>query len=384
MQAPQRSLTGRNMTADTHFDTAGLRPPTARLPARAARRKCVRLDAEVIPQNSIVRATWLALLHPRRLLPILVVCAPLVVAQARWSRDRFAVPLAILMCLAFVTVAPVAYRVLFPDGLDFSHGAVRVVLYVLTGFGVVLSVGAGVPKVLGMGYTFLTERTSLSVSVGMFLVGGWGLGRDVGFEQRLARLKAEAERAQLLALRAHLEPHFLFNTLNAIAEWCRVDGEVAERAVLELSTMLRSMLDGVTAPLWPLAKELTLVRALFDLHLLRDRGLFELDVKVPEPLPAVQVPPMSLLTLAENAVKHGPGAGHRGRIALEVTHEGKALTVRLENPGPFTGRREGGSGLPTLERQLLVAWGARARLWVGAAAEGRTRATLVLPTGDEP
>jgi signal transduction histidine kinase len=336
----------------------------------------------VIPEGSIVRATWVALLHPRRLLPIVAVCAPLVVAQARWSRDKFAVPLAVLMCLAFVAVAPVAYRVLFPDGLDFSHGAVRVGLYVLTGFGVVLSVGAGVPKVLGMGYTFLTERTSLSVSVAMFLVGGWGLGRDVGFEQRLTRLKAEAERAQLLALRAHLEPHFLFNTLNAIAEWCRVDGEVAERAVLELSTMLRSMLDGVTAPLWSLEKELTLVRALFDLHLLRDKDLFELKVTVPEPVPAVQVPPMSLLTLAENAVKHGPGAGHRGRIDLEVTHDAKALTVRLENPGPFAGRRAGGSGLPTLERQLQVTYGTRARLWVDAASEGRTRATMVLPTGE--
>jgi len=336
----------------------------------------------VVPPGSIVRATWLALLHPRRLLPILAVCAPLVAAQARWSRDRFAVPLAVLMCLAFVSVAPVAYRVLFPDGLDFSHGAVRVVLYVLTGFGVVLSVGAGVPKVLGMGYTFLTERTSLAVSVAMFLVGGWGLGRDVGFEQRLARLKAEAERAQLLALRAHLEPHFLFNTLNAIAEWCRVDGEVAERAVLELSTMLRSMLDGVTAPLWPLEKELGLVRMLFDLHLLRDKELFQLAVAVPSPVPAVQVPPMSVLTLAENAVKHGPGAGHRGRIDLEVTHDAKALTVRLENPGGFTGKREGGSGLPTLERQLQVTYGARARLWVDGTPEGRTRATLVLPTGE--
>ncbi|MEW6432862.1 MAG: histidine kinase [Myxococcota bacterium] len=340
------------------------------------------MTARRIPESSIVRATWLALLHPRRLLPILAVSVPLVVAQARWSSDRLAVPLAVVMCLAFVSVAPVSYRVLFPDGLDFSHGAVRVVLYVLIGFGVVLSVGAGIPRVLGIGYTFLTERTSLAVSVGMFLVGGWGLGRDVGFEQRVARLTAEAERAQLMALRAHLEPHFLFNTLNAIAEWCRVDGAVAEKAVLELSTMLRSMLDGVTAPRWPLEKELALVKTLFDLHLLRDRELFEPELEVPEPLPAVQVPPMCLLTLAENAVKHGPGAGHRGRVSLKLAHDGKALTARLENPGPFTGRRDGGRGLSTLEQQLQVAYGARARLWVGEAGAERTRATLVLPTGE--
>lgn len=337
---------------------------------------------KAVPPGSIVRATWVALLHPRRLLPILAVCAPLVVAQARWSSDRLAVPLAITMCLAFVAVAPVSYRVLFPDGLDFSHGAVRVVLYVLTGFGVVLTVGAGVPRVLGIGYTFLTERTSLAVSAGMFLVGGWGLGRDVGFEQRVARLTAEAERAQLMALRAHLEPHFLFNTLNAIAEWCRLDGAVAEKAVLELSTMLRSMLDGVTAPLWPLEKEVTLVRALFNLHLLRDRELFELDLALPSPLPAAQVPPLCLLTLAENAVKHGPGAGHRGRITLKLSSDGRALTVEVENPGPYRGRRDGGRGLATLEQQLKVTWGPRARLAIAEAGPDRTRATLVLPTGE--
>ena len=87
------------------------------------------------------------------------------------------------------------------------------------------------------------------MSLALFLVGGFGLGRDIWFEDRLARAEAravalarEAERAQLLALRAHLDPHFLFNTLNAIAEWCREDGETAERAVLRLSAMLRTVL----------------------------------------------------------------------------------------------------------------------------------------------
>src|SRR3954468_6821362 len=80
-------------------------------------------------KNSVVRATLLALLQPRRLLPILVVCAPLVAAQSRFSRDALAIPLALLMCVAFVAIAPVSYRVLFPEGLDLSHGAIRLVLY---------------------------------------------------------------------------------------------------------------------------------------------------------------------------------------------------------------------------------------------------------------
>lgn len=332
-----------------------------------------------VPEGSIVRATWRALLHPRRLLPILAVSAPLLVAQSRWSVDRWGVVIGVLLITSFLAIAPVSYRVLFPDGLDLSHGAVRLGLYALVGAGVVLTVGAGIPKVFGVGYTFLTERTSLLVVAALFLVGGWGLGRDIGFEQRVHRLQAEAERAQLLALKSHLDPHFLFNTLNAIAEWCRIDGEVAERAVLELSAMLRAVLDGVKAPRWPLERELDLVDKLFQLHLLRDKALFTLERDLPAPLPPVQVPPMALLALAENAVKHGPGKGHRGPLKLSLRREGEALVFTLDNPGPYAGPREGSQGLPTLHKQLSLTYGAGASLTVEAAGEARTRATLRIP-----
>ncbi len=332
-----------------------------------------------VPQSSIVRATWKALLQPRRLIPSLVVCVTLLIAQSRWSIDTRGVWVGALMCLSFIVVAPVSYRVLFPDGLEFSHGAVRLLLYALVGAGTILSVGAGVPKIVGLGYTFLTERTSLLVITALFLVGGWGLGRDIGFEQRVKRLTAEAERMQLLALKSHLDPHFLFNTLNAIAEWCRIDGEVAEAAVLRLSAMLRAVLDGVKAPLWPLEKELELVTMLFELHLLRDKALFTLTRDVPSPLPSVRVPPMCLVSLAENAVKHGPSAGHRGELSLGVREDAGQLVVTLENPGPFRGPREGSEGLPSLRRQLELTWGKDASLEVAAQGPERTRATLRLP-----
>lgn len=332
-----------------------------------------------VPETSIVRATWLALLAPKRLVPIVVVCIPLVFTQAAFSREPLATPLGIVLCLAFVALAPVSYRVLFPDGLDLSHGAVRLVLYALVGAGVVLSLGVGVPKLLQMRATFLTDRASLAVIIAMFLVGGWGLGRDIGFEQRVTRLQAEAERAHLLALRAHLDPHFLFNTLNAIAEWCRIDGVVAEAAVLKLSQMLRAVLAGVKEPLWPLEQELELVHMLFDLHLLRDKELFTLEVTVPSPVPSVRVPPMSVLTLAENAVKHGPSKGHRGLVQLSVAATADGVVIAVENPGTYGGPRAGSDGLPTLEKQLALATNGRARFSIGPAGDARTRATLTFP-----
>jgi hypothetical protein len=336
-------------------------------------------------EASIVRATLLALMSPKRLLPILLVSVPLVVAQAHFSRETLAVPLGVLMVLLFVAVAPVSFRVLFPEGLDFSHGGIRLLLYGTVGTGVVLVAGHVLPKLAGMRPTFLTQPINLAICIALFLVGGWGLGRDIGFEQSLARERArsarlalEAEQAQLLALRSHLDPHFLFNTLNAIAEWCRTDGAVAETAVLRLSAMLRNVLSGVRSATWPLERELELVRTLFELHLLRDPELFQLSVDVSADAGAVQVPPLVLLPLAENAVKHGPAAGHRGRIDLNVSVSAEAITLQVENPGASRGPREGSAGLPTVERRLALAYGGRANLAL-ASAEGRTRVTVTLP-----
>jgi hypothetical protein len=338
---------------------------------------------------SIVRSTIRALVEPRRLLPILFVCAPLVMLQWRMSHEPYAAYLGIAMCVSFVLVAPLSWRVLFPEGLEFTHGAIRLMLYGAVGVGVVLVVGKVVPEVLDMSPTLLTLRSSLVVCCTLFLVGGWGLGRDIGLEATLQRertrtatLEREAEHAQLLALRSHLDPHFLFNTLNAIAEWCREDGEVAERAVLQLSGILRVVLSGVKSPSWPLATEIDLVRDLFALHLLRDPDLFTLEWHLPSPLPDVRVPPMILLPLAENAIKHGPASGHRGvvRVAVLEPAGGDRLLVTVENPGPYGGPRPGSEGLPTIERRLELAYGASATLRVSGVGE-RTRADLQLPRG---
>ncbi|MBF5041953.1 sensor histidine kinase [Aggregicoccus sp. 17bor-14] len=339
-----------------------------------------------LPQGSLVRSTVRALLEPRRLAPILLVCAPMVAAQSRYSEDPLAVPLALLMCALFVLFAPLAWRVLFPERLPASQGAVRLVLYAALGAGIVLTTGLVLPGLLGMGHTFLTQRPTLLVAGALFLVGGWGLGRDIGLTATLARERARAEAlaraaegAQLLALRSHLDPHFLFNTLNAIAEWCREDGAVAERAVLQLSEMLRAVLAGVRASTWPLEQELALVETLFALHLLRDPQRFTFALQVPPEVRALPVPPLLLLPLAENAVKHGPAAGHAGALRLTAEPHGAShVLLQLENPGPYRGPREGSDGLPTLQRRLALAYGGQATLRLEEQG-GRTCASLLLP-----
>jgi hypothetical protein len=337
--------------------------------------------------ESIVRRTWRGLLEPKRLIPVLLVALALVGAQASFGGDQLAAPLAVLLCFAFVLVAPVSWRVLFPHGPDFGHGGVRLGIYAAVGTGVVLVLTAVIPPVLDMGPTLLTHPAIMVVALALFLVGGWGLGRDIDNDDRVRAAEAHAaergraaERAELLALRAHLDPHFLFNTLNAIAEWCRQDGEVAERAVLRLSALLRTILAGVRAPAWPLRAEVELLETLFTLYQLRDPDLFRLERDLPEPLPAVDVPPMLLLPLAENAVKHGPSAGHAGSVALRIRADDAAgvLRVFITNPGPFRGPRPGGEGLLMVQRRLDLAYEGHAQL--SLRTEGTSTITeLTLP-----
>jgi len=234
--------------------------------------------------------------------------------------------------------------------------------------------------------TFLTTPVSIGVSVALFLVGGWGLARDIDLEARLAyeraraeAMRREAERAQLLAIRANLDPHFLFNTLNAIAEWCREDGVIAERAILKLSSMLRAVLEGVRTPTWTLEREVELVRALFDLHTVRSPSSFRLSWQVDEQALGTPVLPLVLLPLAENAMKHGPNAGFHGEVSFAIRVGPHLVDVTFENPGAYGGPRDGSAGIPTVERRLAFAYGEDAKLSIHSPTAGRTRVTMTLP-----
>jgi hypothetical protein len=327
------------------------------------------------------------LLAPRRAIPIATVVVPLTIIQDAYSRDRLAVPLALLMCGSFLLVGPSLWRALFPlDRPIQATTALRVLLYASVGASLVLGIGRVLPEMVGVGQTFLTSKPSLAVCVALFWVGGWGLARDIDLEARLLRerarieaLEREAEHAQLLALRSHLDPHFLFNTLNAIAEWCRADGAVAEKAIVQLSSMLRTMLTGIQSTTWPLAKELELASALFAMHAIRDPSLFTVRLEVPSPVPDVHVPPMLLLPLAENAMKHGPLARHKGEVVLEVTLVRDLVRIELSNPGSFTGPREGGNGLAIVKKRLSLAFGDAASFAIGGEGDDRTRAVIIVP-----
>jgi LytS/YehU family sensor histidine kinase len=289
-----------------------------------------------------------------------------------------------MLCATFVVIAPTAWRL-----ASAARSPAALILYGATGAAIVLSIGWVMPRVLDMPRSFLTTNTSLAIEIALFWVGGWGLGRAIDLEtkldherQRAAQLERQAEHARLLAMRAHLDPHFLFNTLNAIAEWCRHDAHTAEAGVLELASLLRAILPAVRSPRWPLDRELALVESLWSLHRMRDPSRFDVQMHLPADLPDTGVPALLLLPLAENAMTHGPCAGHRGPVTLRIVADDGCLRIEIENPGAYQPAKTNGSGLATVRERLALTYGDRARFSIGPFGE-RTRVRLTLPIEEE-
>ncbi|MEM7518130.1 MAG: histidine kinase, partial [Planctomycetota bacterium] len=318
----------------------------------------------------------------RRIIAISLVVVTLLMAQWWFRPEPAGLVTALAVTIAFLLLSPAAWRVLFPSG-EFTRFD-RLALY-----GLIACLPAVTAILLrdlaGFGDTLLTDGVNLLVIAALSAVGGWGLARDIhlesGLEQERARsseLQRQAERAELLALRSHLDPHFLFNTLGALAEWTREDPVTAERGLLRLADLMRDVMTGVRDPEWPLERELDAAIAVWELHALRDEERFVHRIDRPQNLPLVHVPPLVLLPLVENAVKHGPGRGHEGLLELRVRPLANKIVVEVENPGAYSGPRAGGQGLDLARRRLAQAHGESAQVQVTSEGD-RTRVTVELP-----
>jgi two-component sensor histidine kinase len=178
-----------------------------------------------------------------------------------------------------------------------------------------------------------------------------GLARDFSLryrarQQDAARLSAEAARleaqlaeARLDALRRQLDPHFLFNTLNAISSLVERDPRGVRRMISRLGELLRHSIEGGTAQEIPLERELELLERYIDIMRIRFQGRLEVETHT-EPLAReALVPNLILQPIVENAIKHGVSKVEgTGRIDISAAREGEELVVRVRDNGPGLGR----------------------------------------------
>jgi two-component system, LytTR family, sensor histidine kinase AlgZ len=218
---------------------------------------------------------------------------------------------------------------------------------------------------------------------------GRAIRRDRIQEMKLLALRARQESltAQVEALQARIQPHFLFNALNTVASLIAADPQRAETAVERLSDLFRYTLDASKRARVPLGEELAAVEGFLELETLRYGSRLKAALHVDAGARDARVPPLILQPLVENAVLHGLAPRREGgRIEVLVEQTAEALVLRVEDDGPGPGaspRRGSGTALVDLRRRLALLYGSAARLEVGRAAIGGFRVEIVLPLDEE-
>lgn len=200
---------------------------------------------------------------------------------------------------------------------------------------------------------------------------------------RAAQLETDLTRARLQLLKTQLQPHFLFNTLNAISALVHVDVEAADRMLARLGDLLRLALEDFAVQEAPLARELEIARAYLEIEQGRLGPRLVVDWDIAADACDALVPTFLLQPLIENAVRHGIAARiEAGRIEVRARRKGAEihLEVRDDGPGfPAGTHVEGGVGLANTRARLLHLYGTGQRLEMNNLPHGGCAARIVLP-----
>jgi len=200
------------------------------------------------------------------------------------------------------------------------------------------------------------------------------------------QLRAANAESQMQALQAQLHPHFLFNCLNTIRSLTPAGAESARMAVTVLADLLRACLTDGKRPTLPLARELELTRLYINMEQLRFGDGLQLKEQIEHSAMQIQVPSLMLLTLAENAMKHGLlQNSENNELTVAASMMSDHLSLRMMSPGTLIDGRSPmpsvpslGLGLANVQERLRLIYGASASLALDAS-EGVVTVAIRLP-----
>jgi two-component system, LytTR family, sensor kinase len=205
---------------------------------------------------------------------------------------------------------------------------------------------------------------------------------------RMSRQNEELSRAQLAALRAQMDPHFMFNTLNSIASLVydqRSDAAVG--MIVGLSELLRRASEDSHRAQVALGEEVEYLQRYVNIQKVRFGDRLRVSIDIPDELLGKQVPNLLLQPLVENAIKHGISKRQSGgevRVAASGRHGVLQLTVH--NDGPWTPEDLAlafpGVGLSNLRTRLQILHGDQSNLVLRAADQGGVEVIVALPLQD--
>jgi two-component system LytT family sensor kinase len=201
-------------------------------------------------------------------------------------------------------------------------------------------------------------------------------------EREAARLRAAAQSAELRALRYQVNPHFLFNTLNALSSLVLSDRRSeAEAMILNLSTFFRTSLSADPAEDQPLADEVSLQQLYLQIESVRFPDRLNCSFAIDPAAADACVPGMILQPLIENAVKYAVAPARRAvTIAVRAAADGDRLRITVEDDGDSPPEAPGtGVGLRNVRDRLAARHGGAATMEAGPRPQGGFAVTLTLP-----
>ena len=213
------------------------------------------------------------------------------------------------------------------------------------------------PGAEGRGFPIHPRFWALGVAHLCFgLLLGWVLADRERAELQEVAARRAAKEAQTRALQGQMNPHVLFNAISGLTELVREDPAAVEAALVNLSDLLRTLLDQGSRLRVPLGDERRLVAHHLALERIRLGRRLRERWDWPPALDGVEVPPLMIQPLVENALKHGVSkAVGGGDLEVAVRHEGARLHVRVANTGPAPAGEEGrGMGLRNLRERLRL------------------------------
>ncbi len=212
-----------------------------------------------------------------------------------------------------------------------------------------------------------------------------GLLHCLRLQEKMERAEASAENAQIeiASLRSRFNPHLLFNCLTGLRALIRRNPTSAREFTGHLARFLRSAVDSQASPLVPLKVEISLCRDYIALEKMRGSTIFT-KLSFPRNTVSIPVPPMSIHTLIENAVKHGTrdAEGNLNIHASAMLKNNNRLVILVSQPGNFSAANltKSSGGLMLVRQHLILLFGEEANLTLREAPPGTVTAEMQLPT----
>ncbi len=200
------------------------------------------------------------------------------------------------------------------------------------------------------------------------------------------RLARELSESKLRMLRAQIEPHFLFNTLGAVQQLAADGAPRAAALTADLIAFLRASFSDMRCEQVGLATEFATIESYLRVMQARMGARLRFELALPESLAQLEVPSMIVLTLVENAIKHGIEPSLRGgEIRVTAEAEGDSVRIRVHDSGVgMSATPGGGAGLDNVRRRLELAYGERGSLALHDADPGLAAELLIPASMEEP